>query len=224
MMRLAIVGLSLLFCSLLPGADKPPPVTEASNQNLAIRATLYKQPDQIRDLLGQKLEKGIVVVKVTVTPRGGKPLELDHDDFLLRSDKDGEKSEPYDPGQIAGDTVLTVIYSDEGGGAMAQQNGPVWGGMGGGMPGRLPGSGPGSMGNATSVETASDAHVDNRTDDSHNKLLAILRDKILPEGEITKPVTGLLYFPLEGKHKYKQLWLHYVGDAGRLDLHFKRKH
>ena len=59
--------------------------------------------------------------------------------------------------------------------------------------------------------------------DSDNKLLAILKKKVLPEGETSTPITGLLYFPLEGKHKDKQLWLYYTSGAHRLSLRFKHK-
>jgi hypothetical protein len=54
-----------------------------------------------------------------------------------------------------------------------------------------------------------------------NPLLAVLQEKVLAEKEITEPLSGLLYFLLEGKHKSKDLELLYKGPAGRLPLRFK---
>jgi hypothetical protein len=52
-------------------------------------------------------------------------------------------------------------------------------------------------------------------------LLAVLKEKVLAEQEITEPLSGLLYFLLEGKHRPKDLELMYKGPAGRLSLRFK---
>jgi len=95
----------------------------------------------------------------------------------------------------------------------------VWGGVGG-RPRRLPGSG-GGVGNTPGFESPSGARASKTGKDARNELLAILRNRVLQEAEITEPVRGLLYFPLEGKHKTKQIWLHYVGQAGKLDLRFR---
>ena len=50
---------------------------------------------------------------------------------------------------------------------------------------------------------------------------AVLKTKILEEKKTTEPLSGLLYFSLEGKHKPKDLTLQYNGPAGRLVLAFK---
>jgi len=216
-----MLGLALLLCWNGAAKEKPIPVVRGENSRFAIEAKLYKDPDQVKRLLGQEVEKGIIVLAVKITPKGNKPYKLWRDDFIIRSDKDGEKSEPYDPGQIAGSTVLTVIYREEGGGAHTQDNGPVWGGVGG-APGRLPGSG-GGIGNASTVERASGTEITKDAKEKRNPLLQVLRERILPEGEVAEPVNGLLYYPLEGKHKIKQIWLHYVGhEGGKIDLQFKK--
>ena len=44
---------------------------------------------------------------------------------------------------------------------------------------------------------------------------------VLQEKETTEALKGLLYFPIEGKHKIKDFALLYRGPAGRLDLEFK---
>ena len=54
-----------------------------------------------------------------------------------------------------------------------------------------------------------------------NPLLEALNAKILPEKEITEPVSGLLFFQIVGKVKAKDLELHYKGPAGPMALRFK---
>ena len=52
-------------------------------------------------------------------------------------------------------------------------------------------------------------------------LLAALKAKVLPEKKTAEPVSGLLYFSLEGKYKPKDLVLQYQTPAGVLSLAFK---
>jgi hypothetical protein len=51
-------------------------------------------------------------------------------------------------------------------------------------------------------------------------LKKVLEDKILPEGKLEKPVSGLLYFPME-KQKLKDLQMVFGAKETRIDLHFK---
>jgi hypothetical protein len=53
------------------------------------------------------------------------------------------------------------------------------------------------------------------------KLLEALKAKQLPERESTEVTQGFLYFPLDGKHKLKNLAVLYRGPAGKLDLEFE---
>lgn len=219
-MTIRALGLALVVAGSLAAAE-PLPTASGENENLRIEATLYTDAREIQSLLGVEMEKGVAVVAVSITPKK-VPLKIWHEDFILRSDKDGQKSEPYDPGQIASNSVLTLVYSYDGGGAVAQQDqGPVWGGMGGEMPRRLPGQA-GGVGNTAGVERASDTRVDDNPDKADNPLLKTLRAKILAEDAIEGPVQGLLYYPLSGKHKPRQIWLHYRGEHGKIDLQFKK--
>lgn len=222
-MRLQGAGGFALLAALCFAADKGPPVAEGANEKVQIEAKLYTDQNAIKQLIGQELEKGIVVIEVRLTPKGGEPLKVWHDDFILRSDKDGQKSEPYDPGQIASNTVLTLVYTYEGGEIRQEDRGPVWGGMGGQRPGRLPGPNSGGIGNS-GVQEKTDTRAGSGSDpeEAENPLLTALRAKVLTETETAEPITGLLYFPLSGKHKPKQIWLHYLGDAGKLDLQFSK--
>ena len=53
-------------------------------------------------------------------------------------------------------------------------------------------------------------------------LLIALKEKQLKGGEIRDWESGLLYFPLEGKQKLKDMVLIYKSPAGRLVLSFGR--
>ena len=101
---------------------------------------------------------------------------------------------------------------------MGDNRGPVWGGYPGGRPGRLGGDG-GAIGNTANTTAQSSAHSGSK--DAEDPLLATLKAKVLPETSASKPVSGLLYFLMEGKHKTKQLEVIYKGPAGRLSLRFK---
>ena len=65
------------------------------------------------------------------------------------------------------------------------------------------------------------ATVDEGRKQKENPLLAVLKERVLPDKETAEPLAGLLYFSLEGKHKPKQLALQYAGTAGKLILEFK---
>lgn len=222
MRNCAVIVFALSAVAL--AADKPAPAAQASSGRVLITATLYQDKDAIRRELGRDLEENFIVVKVELTPRGSKPLRVDWDDFLLRSYKDGQKSGAFAPTQIAGRAALMVSTRSVGAAANADdQGGPTWGGIPGTgeRPRRLPsgpgqmvgGGGPGGTETTTSVNTGSDKKPD--------PLLAVLEEKVLPETETKEPVSGLLYFSLEGKHKPKQIALEYTGAGGKLRLQFR---
>ena len=85
----------------------------------------------------------------------------------------------------------------------------------------MPGQG-GGVGSATSgTEIA--GGVEASAGDGARKespLLAVLKEKTLPSQEIKESVAGLLFFPLDGKHKGKDLSMIYKGPGGRLVISF----
>jgi hypothetical protein len=216
--RAVIPTFLIAMAAVLTGAD----ITgEASSKHLDIAAKLYIDKASIRSLIGHELGDGVVVVDVRLVPHSDTPLKIWRDDFFLRSDKDGQRSEPYEPSQIAGSSIMTVTRTGDGGNpVIVEDQGPVWGGHGGSRPRRM-GSTTG-FGNATVEAGKNEARIGESSSEEQNKLLTLLKEKVLPEGEIAQPVSGLLYFPIEGKHKVKQLELHYRGEAAKLDLRFKK--
>jgi len=199
-------------------ADKKPPAGQAENERVALSATLYAGKEAVRQALGADLPGDFILVGLRVTPRAGQSLEVHRDDFLLRSDKDGQKCQPFAPTQIAGPAALVISQGGGRGGMMSEEGGPVWGGIGGGRPRRMGGEGA-SVGNvdAGSAQAAFSSDPKRQED----PVLAALRQKALPEKSASEPSSGLLYFLLDGKHKPKDLELRYDGPAGKLSLRFR---
>ncbi len=212
----------LCFGIALAGEKNRPPVGKTGDELVSLSARALVDKEDIKQALGSDFSGIIIAVEVTFSPREGKKVTISRDDFFLRSDKDGQKSQPFAPSQFAGQTAMVLTRGSSGGGTMGNSNGPVWGGMGGGMPGRLPGNG-GGVGNGAANETtveAKNAEKSAEKDGKKDDLVASLKKKELKEGEVTDPVTGWLYFPLEGKHKLKDLELIYRSPAGKMTMRF----
>jgi hypothetical protein len=218
--RIFVSGLLLTY--LLEGGNtsKKIPSGTAQNDSVEVNATLLPDRDAVKQALGSDLGGHYVVVEVQVHPRGTKPLAIHLDDFLLRTDKDGERTTPFAPTQIAGRGALVVSQTGAGGGAYGENPGPVWGGYPGSTdrPRRMGGNSP-VMGNGGG-ETAAQATVKSGAGDKEDPLVKVLKEKILPEKETGQPVSGLLYFPME-KQKAKDLELIVTTPEGKLNLRFR---
>jgi hypothetical protein len=205
-----------------------PPITgEGQDQKIKIEAQVWLDKTEMKQTTGIDPGEGFLIVKVKVTPGKGEVINLNRDDFLLRSDKDGQRSRPLEPTQIAGSSVM-VISSRAGsqGQVMGQQRRvpmglPVpTGGDPRGVPGQglpMPNESP-TVGSATSDTSEAQASFEDKQ--GNKALLALLKEKILPEGETKEPTEGLLYFQIEGKHKVKHLELVYRKSPPRVHLRF----
>ena len=234
-MAARLLALFWLPVLLLPAAPKKTVATaRGENQDLILTVTLYIDSAGVKQMIGSDLDGHYIVADVKVEPKYGKEIAIDRDDFRLRTDKDGEKAQPFAPSQIAG----------RGGLIISQTSGPrSAGGIGIGSPGGYPGDYPGGYppggyppmgyppggypgsGVGGGTAGASDngdtkATVQNPAREKVNPLEKVLEDKILPEKKTDQPVTGLLYFPLE-KQKMKDLELYYGGRENRISLRFK---
>jgi hypothetical protein len=181
--------------------------------------------DVVAARLGQDPGMNLVLVEVKLAPRADNKVKIWLDDFTLLSAKDGEKSQPLSPSQIAGTGAL-IVSQVEGSrpkvGFGGGQNRPIYGGT--------PGTGtrPRRVGGEDEVATGASAGETKATakataPDKENPLLAVLKAKMLPEVETNAAATGLLYFVLEGKQKLKDLTLLYKSPAGRMILEFNKK-
>jgi len=205
---------AVLLClsvAMLGAADKKLPIDETSNDLLDISVSAPLDKDQIKQELGSDLGDDIVAVRLTARPVSDKPVQLSLDDFLLVSSKDGQRSEPFAPGQLAGSDSLTVTPNGVSRSGLGDHSHRPTFGIGG------IGVGSGNSG----APATPNVKVQETRDDKENPLLAALNAKILPEKEITEPTSGLLFFQLVGKVKAKDLELHYKGPTGKMALRFK---
>lgn len=210
----------------------PPPAGAAADKKMAIEAKLYLTREEAKQALGVDPGPDIVIVEVKVTPKteDGK-LYLDHDEFLLRSDRDGQRARPLMPAQIAGTSVMVIgsrgVTSGEP--VMGGQRRVPYGGIPGtpgdprgGPPPTLPHPGQSQVGSPTAgVSEATVSLEEKKAGLGQNELMDALKQKNLPEGEIDKPVSGLLYFSFEGKHRVRQLELVYRKAPPRVALRFE---
>jgi hypothetical protein len=212
---LARALLTLALCATLTAARKPQPVEDgvASNDSASIKATVYADPETVQQILGNNLDGHYIVLSIEIHPN--RNFTIDHDNFLLRTDKDGEKAHPYEPSQIAGSGVLVVSTAEDEQQAAKKNKGSgitLGGGMGPIMGGASPG---------VPVSTAPTKVVMKEGNDGKNPLLATLESRMLPQKAVAEPTSGLLYFPME-KQKVKDLELIVTTPSGKLSIRFSK--
>jgi hypothetical protein len=225
-MRFRMPAVFVLAVAALLAAKKTPPAaaTRGENQDIIVYVTLYYTPEQVKEHLGSDLQGHYIVADVKVEPKYGKEIAIDRDDFMLRTDKDGERTKPFAPTQIAGRGALVIRQtSDGGGGAMAQENDPVYGGIPGTVGGPLgyPGGGVIGSGGGGGVAGA-DAKAETGAHEKENPILKVLRERALPEKKTEQPVSGLLYFPME-KQKLKDLEMYYGSKENLIRMRFRQQ-
>ena len=181
------------------------------NQDLILTITVYGDPESVKEVVGDDLGGHYVVAQVAVQPKYGKEIAIDRDDFVLRTDSNGERTRPMAPNQIAGNSALVLTQTKEslGQGSEPRRGWSIGGGPIGAGSGGTKGDGEKKGGPATMQQN-----------DKENPLKKVLEQKMLPEGKLEKPVSGLLYFPLE-KQKLKHLELIYGAKETRVAIRFK---
>lgn len=188
------------------------PNTSASNEQMDIIATLSMDEDEITQKLGADPGKGVALLEVRVIPKTDKPIQVSGDDFILLAHDDGERSKPFEPAEIAGRGAMVVAAKE----ATVKKSSSMMG-MGGLMVG---GAGGGNASPGNPKQTAITTKMDPKSA-GNDKLLTALEAKQFPSKESIQPVEGFLYFPLDGKHKLKNMEVLYRGPAGKLNLDFQ---
>ena len=204
---------SLLTLALVFAAKKNTGTGRGENQDILLDATVYSDAAAVKELIGDDLGGHVTVVQVKVSPKFTKEVTIDRDDFILRTDKDGDRSKPMAPSQIAGRGALVVTGTRGPSGEGAERSrgwsigGPI--GMGGG-----------GIGGGGSADTSGVKATVEEGGEADSPLKKLLDEKVLPEKKITEPVTGLLYFPMENQ-KLKDLELLYGPKEDRIRVRFK---
>ncbi len=211
-MRPLIAILILLSSAMSMCAAKKviSPQTSAGNDQIDVIATISLAEEEVTQKLGADPGKGIVLLEVRVIPKTDTPVQISPDDFILLAHDDGERSKPFEPSEIAGGGALVVSNA-------ASAKGKSTSGFGG-FGGMVGGGSGGSPGNSKPVSLNS--KMDEKSK-GNEKLLEALKAKQLTAKDSVQPVEGFLYFPLDGKHKLKNLAVLYRGPAGKLDLEFQ---
>lgn len=211
-MAARILALFLLTVLALSAAKKNSATARGENEDLILNVTIYIDGEGAKEMIGDDLGGHYIVAQVKVEPKYGKDVTIDRDDFQLRTAKDGEKTRPLAPSQIAGRGAL-VLTRTEGPGGLGAERTKGWSlggiGMGGGG-----GAGSSGEGDKSGVKATM------QNGDKENPLKKVLDEKVLPEKKTDQPVSGLLYFPME-LQKMKDLELVYGGKENRISLKFK---
>jgi len=200
----ALAGASCVYCA----AKKMTGTARGENDDLILNVTIYADSASVKEALGDELGGHYIVAQVKVSPKYTKEITIDRDDFALRTDKDGERTKPMSPSQIAGGGSL-VLTGVQGPGGLGAERSRGWsiGGMGVGSGG---GAAP-DPGNVTAkMEEA----------DKGSPLKKLLDEKVLPEKKVEDPATGFLFFPMENQ-KLKDLEMVYGPRQNQIRLRFK---
>jgi hypothetical protein len=207
---LAIFLVSAFFVS--GAAKKTTATARGENEDVILNVTIYIDAAAVKEALGDDLAGHYIVAQVKMEPKYTKEITIDRDDFVLRTDKDGDRTKPMSPSQVAGSggLVLTRTNGPGGEGAERSRGWSIGGmGMGGGNAGA--GNGPQNTGVKASTE---------KEGVKESPLKKLLDAKVLPEKKIEEPVTGFLFFPMENQ-KMKDLELLYGGKENRVRIRFK---
>ena len=212
-----LVALILASALCVSGAAKKTTATaRGENEDLILNVTIYIDSAAVNEALGADLGGHYIVALVKVEPKYTKEITIDRDDFVLRTDKDGDHSTPMAPSQVAGrgGLVLTRTLGPGGEGAERSRG---WSMSGMGMGGSRVGAdaGPQNTGVKPSEEKS-----DKEDKEKQSPLKQLLDAKVLPEKKIEEPTTGFLFFPMENQ-KMKDLELVYGGKENRIRIRFK---
>ena len=185
--------------------------TSGDNDAINVTATLFLKPEEITQQIGADPGPEVVVLHVRVTPKVDKPVSVSPDDFILLAHDDGERNQPYDPAQIAGKGVMIIKEQKQD----SVGTNPIRPSIGG--------IAIGSSSTKTSADANKDKPPTTMSDSAPEKsdLLAKLKAKELAAQDVEKPVEGLLYFRLAGKHKLKNMAVLYRGPSGHIDMEFE---
>jgi hypothetical protein len=179
MRRIAVL---LLVAAMLATAAKTPPAGKASDESAEVAAVFLDMPEY---------KNTYTVIEVTVTPKGGKPLDLQPDDFLLRVNSNSDSSGPVTASQVYGAGGGLVLHGTK----ETIGTTPANGGYSG----------------ATVVQGSTSASSDQ---------IKALQDKMLPAKTTSSPTTGLLFFPI-AKKGHRDLDLVYTSPTSKIHVNFR---
>jgi len=197
------------------------PTQAAANDDVEVAVTLVLDHDEVVKKIGADPGPGIVLLDVRFSNKLEKPIQLNPDDFILLAHDDGERYHPFTPAEIAGKGGM-VIKSQDGGSIGVNRTGPRITGLGlpigtsssSSKPAQAPGA-------ATDKKDDPDADKPQGKTSFNEPLLNALKAKQLETKDVTDTAEGYLYFPLDGKHKLKNMAVLYRARTEKLDIEFE---
>jgi hypothetical protein len=184
------IAACVLLAAAVTASAANPPMGEASDASVSI-AAVFMDAAAVQQATGSDFKNNYTVVEVTVTPRGGQPLELQPDDFLLRINSNSDSSGPMGASQVYGAGSAIVLHSTQETIGITRTD-PGYSGI--------------SMEHGSSSVSKDE--------------IAALQAKMLPAKTTSDPVTGLLFFPLPRK-KAKDLDLVYSSPTSKVHIRFR---
>jgi hypothetical protein len=184
---LRFMAVTMVFAAAMTAIAANPPAGQAANDEIEV-AAIFLDAAAVKQATGSDFNNAYTVVEVTLTPKGGKPVEIQPDDFLLRISSDSDSSGPMAASQVYGAGGGLVLHS-------AQET------IG------ITRTDPGYSGLSV-VQGSASASAD---------AIKALQSKMLPARATSDPVTGLLFFPI-AKKKARDLDLVYSTPTGKLHI------
>lgn len=180
----------LLAAHALFSAPKKLPTGKAADADVEVTATILDAA-ALQEAAGSDFQNTFTVMQVTVTPKAGKSLDLQPDDFLLRLLSEADSTGPMAASQVYGAGGGLVLHAGQETFGTSQND-------------------PGYTG-VSVAKGSSSASADQ---------IKALQGKLLPAKKITESVTGLLFFPVS-KKRPGSLDLVYSAPNSKLHIQFK---
>jgi hypothetical protein len=184
------IAIILLSIAATAANAANPPMGHASDATVEV-AAVFLDAAALKQSTGSDFDNAYTVIEVTVTPKDGKTIELQPDDFLLRISSNADSSGPMAASQVYGAGNALVLHG-------AKE----------------------TIGITPTDQGYSGLTVTRGSGSATPEAVDALQKKMLPAGKISGPVTGLLFFPI-AKKKAKDLDLVYSSLNGKLHISFR---
>ena len=182
--------MAVLLLTAMAAIAANPATGEAADDSVAVAAVFMDAAAMIQ-ATGSDFKSAYTVIEVTVTPKGGKPYEVQPDDFLLRINSSSESSGPMAASQVYGAGTSMVLHSA-----------------------------PETIGITRTDPGYSGVSIEKGSGSASAGEIKALQSRMLPGKTTSDPVTGLLFFPI-AKKKAKDLDLVYTTPNGKLHIKFR---
>jgi hypothetical protein len=101
--------ITLLFIASTAAHAANPPTGHASDESVEVSAVFFDAA-LVKQSVGSDFANAYTVLEVTITPKGGKPIEVQPDDFLLRINSNSDSSGPMAASQVYGAGNALVLH------------------------------------------------------------------------------------------------------------------